>query len=54
MEKKIIELKLDEVQTVAGGSTFTIPAATVAKQPDLSRQLSGVNQPMSVYPSPLR
>jgi hypothetical protein len=34
MEKKINELKLDELKIVAGGGAYSIPAATIAKQLD--------------------
>ena len=41
MEKKINELKLDELKTVAGGYSYRMPAATIYKQPTSSSLLTG-------------
>jgi hypothetical protein len=41
MEKKINELKLDELTIVAGGYGYSLPAATVYHQPTSGGLLSG-------------
>jgi hypothetical protein len=51
MEKKINELKLDELKIVAGGISYSVSAVAIAR-PDYSRLLATASQPAMtvVYP----